>query len=240
LTITIGLVCFALVVTPLSALFADAFSQAAMREAVDRAGGSLARSLVYSAIAATLLMALGFLFGHFMRAGGQQLLNAATLAVFAIPGTVLSIGMVRLWNTPATAFIYATPALLIFGYIAQYCAVTTRLSLSGLLLIPASLDEAARLSGASWMQRMRLIFIPLSIRTLVCGWLAGYILCLRDVPIALMTSPPGADPLPARILTLMANGSPPMIGSLCFIMAAASLVPLAILARVIRSQDAVT
>ena len=35
-----------------------------------------------------------------------------------------------------TWFIYTTPALLILGYTAQYCAVTTRLSLAGLLLIP--------------------------------------------------------------------------------------------------------
>lgn len=227
---------FALAILPLSALFADAFSRAGIHEAVQRAGASVVRSVVYSAVAATILMALGFLLGHFMRGGRQQVLSALTLALFSIPGTVLSIGLVRLWNTPGTWFIYATPALLILGYTAQYCAVTTRLSLAGLMMIPTSLDEAARLSGGSWARRLFQISIPLSRRTLVCAWLAAYILCLRDVPIALMTAPPGADPLPARILTLMANGAPPMIASLCLIMAIASLIPLAILARMIRSQ----
>jgi iron(III) transport system permease protein len=225
--------CFALVILPLSALFADAFSPAAMHEAMQRAGVSVVRSVMYSAVAATILMALGFLLGHFMRGGRQRVLSAFTLALFAIPGTVLSIGLVRLWNTPGTWFIYATPALLILGYTAQYCAVTTRLSLAGLMLIPTSLDEAGRLSGAMWTRRLFRISIPLSTRTLVCAWLAAYILCLRDVPIALMTAPPGGDPLPARILTLMANGAPPMIASLCLIMAIASLIPLVILARVI-------
>jgi iron(III) transport system permease protein len=229
--------CFALVVLPLSALFADAFSPGAMHEAMQRAGASLFRSVMYSAVAATILMALGFLLGQLMlRDAQQRILNFLTLALFAIPGTVLSIGLVRLWNTPSTWFIYATPALLILGYTAQYCAVTTRLSLAGLMLIPTSLDEAGRLSGATWAQRLFRISIPLSARTLICAWLAAYILCLRDVPIALMTAPPGADPLSARILTLMANGSPPMIASLCLIMAIASLIPLAILARVIPSR----
>jgi iron(III) transport system permease protein len=228
--------CFALVILPLSALFADAFSPAAMHEAMQRAGVSVVRSVMYSAVAATILMALGFLLGHFMRGGRQRVLSAFTLALFAIPGTVLSIGLVRLWNTPGTWFIYATPALLILGYTAQYCAVTTRLSLAGLMLIPTSLDEAGRLGGAMWARRLFRISIPLSTRTLVCSWLAAYILCLRDVPIALMTAPPGGDPLPARILTLMANGAPPMIASLCLIMAIASLIPLVILARVIPSR----
>jgi len=229
--------CFALVILPLSALFADAFSPAAMHQAMQRAGASLVRSVIYSAVAATILMALGFLLGDVMlRQARQRILNFLTLALFAIPGTVLSIGLVRLWNTPSTWFIYATPALLILGYTAQFCAVTTRLSLAGLMLIPKSLDEAGRLSGAMWARRLFRISIPLSARTLICAWLAAYILCLRDVPIALMTAPPGADPLSARILTLMANGAPPMIASLCLIMAIASLIPLAILARVIPSR----
>jgi iron(III) transport system permease protein len=231
----IAALCLGFVILPLSALFADAFSPAAIHEALQRAGASVVRSAVYSAIAATILMTLGFCLGYFMRGGKQRLVSALTLALFAVPGTVLSIGLVRLWNTPNTWFIYATPALLILGYTAQYCAVTTRLSLAGLMLIPTTLDEAARLGGATWARRLFRISIPLSTRTLVCAWLAAYILCLRDVPIALMTAPPGGDPLPARILTLMANGAPPIIASLCLIMAIASLIPLAILARMIPS-----
>jgi len=232
----VGILCFVLVIMPLGALFADAFSQSAIYEAMQRAGASLVRSLVYSATAATILMALGFLFGHFMLGGRQRLLGALTLALFSIPGTLLSIGLIRLWNTPGAWFIYTTPALLILGYTAQYCAVTTRLSLAGLMLIPQSFDEAARLGGGRWARRLLHISLPLSSRTLLSAWLAAYILCLRDVPIALMTAPPGNDPLPARILTLMANGAPPMISSLCLIMAIASLIPLTILAVVIPSQ----
>src|SRR5436190_1612140 len=161
--------CFALVILPLSALSADAFSLAAMHEAMQRAGASVVRSVMYSAVASTILTALGFLLGHVMlsRSRERRILNFLTLALFAIPGTVLSIGLVRLWNTPSTWFIYATPALLILGYTAQYCAVTTRLSLAGLMLIPVSLDEAGRLSGAAWARRLFWISIPLSARTLV-------------------------------------------------------------------------
>ena len=236
LALIVGLFSVVLIVLPLSALFADAFSLTAMHEAMQRAGGSVLRSVIYSVLAATILMTLGFLLAQVTRDRAQRLANFLTLALFAVPGTVLSIGLVRLWNSPVTWFIYTTPALLILGYTAQYCAVTTRLSLAGFFLIPKTVDEAARLTGASWGRRLFRIFVPLSTRTLVCAWLAAYILCLRDVPLALMTAPPGGDPLPARILTLMANGAPPLIASLCLIMAMASLIPLAILARVIRAQ----
>lgn len=233
--ILISVFCFVWVVLPLSALLADAFSTAAFSQAIQRGGASILRSMIYSSMAATILMILGLLLGQLMLRRGRQVLNTLTLALFSIPGTVLAIGLVRLWNTPITSFIYATPAVLILGYAAQYCAVTTRLSLAGLLLIPPSFNEAAELCGASWLRRLWRITIPLSTRTLICSWLAAYILCLRDVPIALMTAPPGHDPLPARILTLMANGAPPMIAALCLIMSAASLIPLVILARSLRA-----
>jgi iron(III) transport system permease protein len=239
LAIILAALCFIVVILPFGTLFADAFSPAAMRQALQRAGASIIRGVTYSAVAATILMALGLLLGHAMLSRRRQLrsVNLLTLGLFAIPGSVLSIGLVRFWNTPNTCFIYATPALLILGYTAQYCAVTTRLSVAGLMMIPVSLDEAGRLSGARWARRFLRISVPLSTRTLLCAWLAAYILCLRDVPIALMTAPPGADPLAARILTLMANGAPPMIASLCLIMAIASLIPLGILALVIPSQS---
>lgn len=236
--IGLSTLCAALVVLPLGALFADAFSMDAFSEAIQRGRSSIVRSVVYSSAAATILMSFGFLFGHFMLSRGRRALNILTLVLFAIPGTVLSIGLVRLWNTSATWFVYTTPAVLILGYAAQYCAVTTRLSLAGLLQIPSSFNESAQLSGAKWMKRLARISVPLSKRTLACSWLAAYILCLRDVPIALMTAPPGYDPLPARILTLMANGAPPMISALCLIMASASLFPLFILARSLRSSHA--
>lgn len=44
-----------------------------------------------------------------------------------------------------------------------------------------------------------------------------------------MVSPPGHDTFPARIFTLMANGSASLISALCVIMVGAALLPLAII-----------
>lgn len=236
-TVLFAILSLGLVALPFGVLFSEAFSGAAIASAFSREGGSITRSLLYSAVAATILMVLGFLAGWFGRIRGSRTLGRITLLLFAIPGTVLSIGLVRLWNKPGVSLIYATPVLMILGYTVQYWAVTARLSHSALAQIPSSLDEAARLSGASWGRRLTNIFVPLSKRTLFCSWLAAYILCLRDVPIAMITAPPGRDTLPGRTLTLMANGAPEMIAALCLIMAAASLFPFAILARIARSDD---
>src|SRR5438445_3350200 len=120
----VGLLTVALVILPLSALFADAFSMSAMHNAMQRAGASVVRSVIYSAIAATILMTLGFLLAHLTRDRGQRLVNFLTLALFASPGTVLSTGLVGPWNSPMTWLIYTTTRLLIHGSTARYGTVT--------------------------------------------------------------------------------------------------------------------
>jgi iron(III) transport system permease protein len=52
----------------------------------------------------------------------------------------------------------------------------------------------------------------------------------------MLVYPPGYDTLPVRIFTLMANGAPDLIAAASVLMIAATVVPLAVLARVLRKQ----
>jgi ABC-type Fe3+ transport system permease subunit len=45
--------------------------------------------------------------------------DALALFLFTLPGTVIGIGLINLWNKPMTNAIYATPAIIILGYLAQ-------------------------------------------------------------------------------------------------------------------------
>ena len=49
--------------------------------------------------------------------------------------------------------------------------------------------------------------------------------------------PPGADPLPVRTFTLMANARPELVAGLCTLMVAATLGPLLLLAISLRRMD---
>ena len=149
------------------------------------------------------------------------------LLLLALPGSVIGIGLISLWNTKATSFIYASPAILILGYLAQYAILPTRVVAASLHAVPRSLEQAAWLSGAGWIATLRLIVAPLARRGLVAAWLISFVFALRDVAISIVVYPPGADTLPVRILTLMANGAPSVIAALCIILIAVTLLPLA-------------
>jgi iron(III) transport system permease protein len=235
----VGLVCSLLVVAPLSGLVLR--SAPAFSEALTRAGDSLIHSLMYAALGASLITLLGWALGYLIHTRALFFwrgVDLLTLVLFAMPGTVIGIGLVSLWNRPATSFIYATPMIILLGYVAQYTALTNRITIATLAQIPPSMEEAARVMGVGWLRRMAWILFPLSRRGLLAAWLVAYIFCLRDLGISMLVYPPGRDTLPVRTFTLMANGTGELIAALCVLMLVATLVPLGLLGIVWKGRDA--
>jgi iron(III) transport system permease protein len=217
------------VALPIAVLVVQSASLSAFADAFSRASDSILRSVVFAAIGATLLTLLGFCCGYLIHNRTLPLwrsIDALALFLFTLPGTVIGIGLISLWNRPITNAIYGTPAIIILGYLAQYAVLPTRMTAAILQRIPPSLEQAAQLCGASWFMTLRHIVAPLAKRGLIGAWIIAYIFCLRDLGITLVVYPPGFDTLPVRILTLMANGAPSLISALCVILIAVTLVPL--------------
>ena len=224
-TLTIATV---LVILPCAALVNRGRTINAMTVAWETAADSMAWSLGYGAAAATAISVLGFFLGYAsqrrsIRATG--LISLVTLMMFAIPGTLIGIGLVITWNRPSLAWLYAGPAILVTGLVTQYVAIGERGVASMMSQLSPSLEEAAEIAGASWPRRVWMILLPLLRPSLLAIWMLSFIMCLRDTSLALLLSSPGRDPLTARTLTLMANGSPELISALCLFSIALPVVP---------------
>jgi iron(III) transport system permease protein len=225
-----AVLCCMIVLLPFSAMIGGAFAGGVFREAFTRAADSLLRSIVYAASGATVLTLLGFLLGYLIHSRALPVWRGAdslSLFLFALPSTVIGVGLAVLWNRPLTGFIYGTCAVVVLGYVAQYSALGGRISISTLAQVPSAMEEAALVAGAGWLRRMGMVVAPLCARGIAGAWIVTYIFCLRDTGISMMVYPPGGDTLPVRIFTLMANGSPGLIAALCLIMTVASVGPLA-------------
>jgi iron(III) transport system permease protein len=235
----VSVLCAIVVVTPLFSLLMQAGSWQTYMRALQVVGDSLIRSIFLAAVGATALTALGFFIGYLIHTRALPIwraVDAGIVLLFALPGTVIGMGLIALWNHSATNLIYATPLIILFGYLAQYVALTGRITVAGLALVPESMEEAAASAGASWMRRVGLIVLPLMKRALALGWLIAYIFCLRDTGITMLVYPPGYDTLPVRIFTLMANGAPSLIAAACVLMIATTVLPLLGAALLMRTQ----
>jgi ABC-type Fe3+ transport system permease subunit len=89
-----------------------------------------------------------------------------------MPGTVIGIGLVSLWNHTVTNFIHASPAIILLGYLAQYAAVTSRFTVAVLDQMPWGMEEAENSQGG-WWRRLLCIVVPLAGRGLLAAWLIG-------------------------------------------------------------------
>ncbi|MBI3645907.1 MAG: iron ABC transporter permease [Acidobacteriales bacterium] len=237
LLVVLGIIALVLVVLPLGVLIVRSSTAGAFHEAIARGGASLVRSMAYAAAGATGLLLIGFLCGYLIQTRALPLwrkLDFLTVFLFTLPGPVIAIGLISLWNRSVTSFVYATPAIIILGYLAQYTALSSRMCASALEHVPPSMEEAAQVAGVHWGRRLVGIVVPLVRKGLVAAWIVGYVFCLRDTGMTMLVYPPGHDTLPVRTFTLMANGTPELIAALCILMVAAALLPLVILATTLR------
>jgi iron(III) transport system permease protein len=218
-----------LVGMPLGGVLWRGSSITALSDAVQRAGGSAMRSVLYAGVSASVLCTLGFFLAYLVHRrslAGWWWLDVLALFLFTLPGTVIAIGLIALWNHPSTNWIYATPAILIIGFIAQYAALSVRIVVAGFSQMSPSLEEAAEVAGVGWFRRVFGILAPLARPVLVAAWAVTFVFCLRDVALPLLLAPAGRETLTARTMTLMANGSPELIAALCVLAVLLALLPL--------------
>ena len=183
-------------------------------------------------MAATLITAAGFVLGMYQaREAGRlpRLLDALLLFLFTIPGTVIGVGLISTWNRPLTQWIYASPVLLVLGLGIQYLALSSRMVLAGSSQVPASLEEAAAIAGASWCRIQTRIVAPLLFPVLLTVWATSFIFSARDVSLPLLLAPPGQDTLTSRTLTLAANPPPGLIAGLCVLTLTLAVFPIGLL-----------
>jgi iron(III) transport system permease protein len=169
-----------------------------------------------AAVAATVIAAVGLVLGHAAARGlpGASLLDAIAVLAFVTPASVLGVGLIAVWNRPATSILYASVAILVIGYTARYAVVGIRAVASVVLQSPVHLEEAAAAAGARFWRRLIRIVLPVNLRGVAAGWLLAMVFCLRDFETAVLYYPPGREPLPVRIFTLEANGPPAVVAAL--------------------------
>jgi iron(III) transport system permease protein len=89
-------------------------------------------------------------------------LESLTWIPHVLPGILLGLGVLwLLLATPLRFLVYGTVWGIAFALILADSPVTTQAFKAGLLQLGADLEEAARVSGASWTQTYRRILLPL-------------------------------------------------------------------------------
>jgi len=170
--------------------------------------GATANSLTLAAAGATLVVAIAIGLGY-LRARMSRYARVADVVLvvlFAIPSTVVGVGLIGLWNRPGVlGTIYDSNGMFIVAYLARFLPVAALMLAATARSVPPAHEEAAAVTGASWLRSVARIVVPQMRLGLIAAWLVVFVLAFGELGVSILVAPPGHATLPIRIYTMIAN-----------------------------------
>jgi iron(III) transport system permease protein len=167
----------------------------------------IANSLKLAAGAATLATAIGLLVAYMDQRGTVRwrVLDYLAILPLGLPGTVMAVALLLAFIRPPLR-LYGTIWILLVAYVARVIPLATRTANAGLQQLDPSLEEIARVSGASWIQGVRLILLPLLRSHLVLTWLLVFISAVGELSASILLYTTGTETMSVAMFHLNEAG----------------------------------
>jgi len=212
--------------------------------------GFIARSVVLAGSAVVVIVSASLLLAYLERrratASMKALVRLATLG-YAVPGTVLAVGIVvplvllnnflqgllRDWFGPSAPVLLLQGTLLavLIAYMARFLTVGFNPVESGLQRITRSIDEASASLGVVGTQLIRKVHVPLLRTSLATAATLVFVDVMKEMPITLITRPPGWDTLAVRVWEMTSEGEWERAALPAVAIVLVGLIPAAMLTR---------
>ncbi len=129
-----------------------------------------------------------------------------SLSPLAVPGIIMGTGLIftSLWvgKLHGLLDIYGTLWIIMIGSIIIFIPVSSRIAVGNIVQIHTELEESARVFGASWLQQMREVLLPLFKNTTAVLWFYLLIHIFQLLTIPIMTYTTGTEVLPVTVFNL--------------------------------------
>jgi iron(III) transport system permease protein len=185
---------------------------------------AIRNSLILALSSATIISLLGALIAYVVtktRLRGRGIIDLISSMPYALPGTVVGVAMILAWLKPLPLIgvsIYNTLWILLVAYIARYLAFGVRNTSASLQQIHDSMEEAARISGATWFQTFRHIVLPLIAPGLFASWFLVFMPTLRELTISILLWSTKRETIGVMVFNLQESGNTVASAALAVIM----------------------
>lgn len=186
--------------------------------------GYIFKTLLLGAAAAVLICCTSTLLAYARRRNAtriNRLLCRVATVGYALPGTVLAVGIVlpivwgdnllqrvlfSLFTIETGPILHGTVIVMLGAYLVRFLAVGFGSVDSAMQNIRPSLDEAAAILGKTGGETLRRIHFPLLQKGLLTALVLVLVDVIKEMPITLMTRPFGWDTLAVKIYELTSEG----------------------------------
>src|SRR3954468_9012895 len=167
------------------------------------------------------------------RVPGHSLVEYIVMFPQAVPRMVFGLGLLWAWlNIPIP--IYGTVWLLGIAYFTVLLPLGVRTLAGVVLQIDKSLEECARVCGASWFHQLRTVTLPLLRPGILAAWLLLFIASVRELGVSIFLVGPNAKVIAPAIVSAWISSSTELSAALALIQSAAVLIALIVLLRAAR------
>ena len=205
---------------------------------LDMARRALQNSFILAMLAATITMTLGAVVSYMsvkakIKAAG--VLDVVGTFPYAVPCTVIAIAMILAWSRPPI-MLYGTLWIMLAAYLVRYMPFSIRTTRATLQQIHSSLEEAARMSGAGWLQTMRHIVVPLIKPGLIAGWILVFMPAFRELTMSVLLWSQGNETIGVVIYNMQDAGNTQIAAAISSIVLLLVLAGNAIVRKVSKGQ----
>jgi len=171
---------------------------------------AILNSLFLALAGATMGVMLALLQAYYLNRGNAKrsaLVDAVLSLPLGIPGIILGLGfLIIAIRTP----LYSTLTIILVAYIARFFPFATR-TVSGMLLaVNPELEQSARASGASWLQCMRFVLMPLLLPAIIAAWLMLFVIFIRELGATILLYAQGTETISVALVLLSEHSSASM------------------------------
>jgi iron(III) transport system permease protein len=163
---------------------------------------ALYNSLYIGIVGASIGVLIGALQAYFIRRGQSRyrtLVDPILSLPLGIPGIIIGLGfLILLIRTP----LYTTIWIIIIACVAHFFPLALRNISAMLLSINPELEQSARASGASWLQTMYYILLPLVRPALIASWLLLFIILIRELGATILLYSQGTETISVALVIL--------------------------------------
>ena len=139
---------------------------------------------------------------------GSAIVDALSLLPAALPGVVVGVGLILLWNQPFWPLSpYNSWFMLLLSYSCLLLPWPVRYVGSALRQLGNNLEPAARVHGATALQALRLIVLPLVFPALLAAMLMVFAVASRELVTSLLLAPAGTQTVAVFIWRQFEQGS---------------------------------
>ncbi len=171
---------------------------------------SIFNSLFLSISSGVITMFLGVMIAYVVikvRPKGKGFLEILSLLPYSIPGIVLAIGVILVWSGAFALNLYNTIWIILIAYIARYVSFAMKSASASLEQVHYSLEEAARSCGATHLESLRDITLPLIRPGMIAGFFLIFLPAMRELTTSVLLYGPFTRTLGVAIYAINAEGN---------------------------------